>query len=538
VNRRHARLGLAAASALALAASASCRRVEPGAALFQTADACTGCHNGLRTPAGEDVSIAREWMATMMANSARDPYWQASVRREIIDHGDAQAAIEDECSICHTPMATFAARALGTHGVVFAHLAPQTAGSTTDLLAADGVSCTVCHQIERDRLGSPESFTGRFAIDTRQVPLRSAFGRFAIDAGRARIMSTASGFLPAEAQQIRQAELCATCHTLFTGTAGSHGRLPEQVPYLEWLHSDYRSQRSCQSCHMPRVAAPTPIASVVSVPRPDFARHSFTGANFFMMRVLAANDAAVGMTTPPDSMRAHADETIAYLQRTAAKVTVEDARPDNRGVVFTVRVDALAGHKLPTAYPSRRAWLHVNVRDSRGRTLFESGAMRPNGAIAGNDNDDDATRFEAHYQEIVRPDQVQIYESIMIDDRGSVTTGLLSAVDYIKDNRLLPTGFDKATVQEDAAVRGEAMNDADFTGGSDRLRYVATIAAGAQPPFSIDVELCYQPIGFRWAQNLRRYRAAEPARFVSYYEAQARLSAAVLARAKATIAAR
>ncbi len=31
------------------------------------------------------------------------------------------------------------------------------------------------------------------------------------------------------------------------------GELPEQVPYLEWAHSEYRDSRSCQGCHMPQL---------------------------------------------------------------------------------------------------------------------------------------------------------------------------------------------------------------------------------------------------------------------------------------------
>ena len=73
---------------------------------------------------------------------------------------------------------------------------------------------------------------------------------------------------------------------------------------------------------------------------------------------------------------------------------------------------------------------------------------------------------------------MQIYESILGDPGNRVTTGLLSAVDYLKDNRLLPKGFDKATAVQDIAVRGDARADADFAGGSDRLRYsVATAEA-------------------------------------------------------------
>ena len=31
-------------------------------------------------------------------------------------------------------------------------------------------------------------------------------------------------------------------------------------------------------------------------------------------------------------------------------------------------------------------------------------------------------------------------------------------------------------------------------------------------------ELLYQSIGYRWAQNLRRYESEETARFLEYYE--------------------
>ena len=40
---------------------------------------------------------------------------------------------------------------------------------------------------------------------------------------------------------------------------------------------------------------------------------------------------------------------------------------------------------------------------------------------------------------------MQIYESIMGTPAGAPTTGLLQATQYLKDNRLLPRGFDKRT---------------------------------------------------------------------------------------------
>ena len=61
---------------------------------------CLACHNGLTTPSGEDVSIGAAWQASMMAHSARDPYWQAAVRREILDHPERSAEIQQECAAC------------------------------------------------------------------------------------------------------------------------------------------------------------------------------------------------------------------------------------------------------------------------------------------------------------------------------------------------------------------------------------------------------------------------------------------------------
>jgi hypothetical protein len=166
--------------------------------------------------------------------------------------------------------------------------------------------------------------------------------------------------------------------------------------------------------------------------------------------------------------------------------------------------------------------------------LFESGAIEPTGAIRGNDNDLDVSRFEPHYTEIRSADQVQVYEAVMHDVDGNVTTGLLRGVRYAKDNRLLPRGFDKATASPDVAVRGDALQDPDFTAESDRVRYVVDVG-GRSGPFEVSAELRYQPIAYRWAQNLRAYDAMETRRFVSWYDAMASGSSQVLASTTASI---
>ncbi|HEY7185967.1 MAG TPA: hypothetical protein VH436_05435, partial [Vicinamibacterales bacterium] len=131
--------------------------------LFTHSENCVACHNNLTTPNGDDVSIGSTWRSTMMANAARDPYWHAGVRRETIDHPSHAAEIQDECAACHMPMAQKIARASGSLGQVFAHLPiAQANRSELQSLASDGVSCSVCHQISPERLGTRESFNANF----------------------------------------------------------------------------------------------------------------------------------------------------------------------------------------------------------------------------------------------------------------------------------------------------------------------------------------------------------------------------------------
>jgi hypothetical protein len=430
-------------------------------------------------------------------------------------------------------MSRYLSKQGGHEGEVFAHLGGNS-GKQDDLLAVDGVSCALCHQISAAKLGTRESFVGRFDIDSPE-PLgdRHAYGPFAIKSGLAKVMSSSTGFRPTEAKHIRQSELCATCHTLYTKALGADGavlgELPEQVPYLEWLHSDYRGARSCQDCHMPALREAAPIASVLGEPRDGLSRHTFLGGNFFIQRVLNRFRGELGVASPAAELENAALGTIAHLRSEAARIAIESAEVRGGKLEAVVSVENLGGHKLPTAYPSRRVWIHFTVRRG-GQIVFESGALNPNGSIEGNDNDADPLRYEPHYSLIGAGGQVQIYESVMADSAGAVTTGLLRAVRYAKDNRLLPSGFAKNTAEKDIAVVGDAFGDEDFGAGGDRIRYSVPLSGGGGP-YRIEAELLYQPIAYRWASNLRPYDAEETRRFVRFYDAMAHASSAVLTRA-------
>jgi len=235
----------------------------------------------------------------------------------------------------------------------------------------------------------------------------------------------------------------------------------------------------------------------------------------------------------PREFEEAADRTIQHLKAETARVRIDEINLAAGRLQVDISVENQSGHKFPTAYPSRRAWLHVTVRDRDNRVIFESGALNPNGSIQGNDNDASPAQFEPHYAEITAADQVQIYEDIMVGTNNIPTTGLLTAVRFIKDNRLLPKGFDKRSVEQEIAPQGEAVTDDNFGGGGDKIRYSVSLG-NAQAPFRLEAELWFQPISYRWANNLKPYNAKEPQTFTRYYDEMSSGSALMLDRAVAT----
>ncbi|HZU45608.1 MAG TPA: hypothetical protein VE994_23225, partial [Terriglobales bacterium] len=339
---------------------------------FHTSDRCLACHNGLITSSGQDISIGIDWRSSVMANSARDPYWQASVRRETIDHAESNAAIQDECTVCHMPITRYLAKQQGKEGQAFAYL-PFNAHPKGSAYAEDGVTCSVCHQITKEKLGTRASFNGGFSV--LAPPSKNdhpEYGPFEVSGPHQHIMETSTqGFVPTFARHIRDAALCGTCHQLYTTARGAGGKdigyLPEQMPYLEWLHSDFPNKYTCQECHMPEVHGAAPITAVLPVERNGVHQHVFVGGNFFLQRMLNLYRNDLNVAALPQELTNASNGTIAFLQSQAARVSFRNIAVTGGKLQAEVLVENLTGHKLPTAFPSRRAWLHFLVKDRNGR---------------------------------------------------------------------------------------------------------------------------------------------------------------------------
>ncbi len=492
--------------------------------MFTPLKNCETCHKDLVDEAGNDVSNVNDWASSIMAQAAVDPYYLATVNAEVQRHPEYQVAIEDKCATCHMPMAHFAVHAEGGTSTMLGENGYGNPEHPLHEMAMEAISCTVCHQIQPDNFGQESSFSGGLLIDT-DTPKgeRVLYGPYPPEDPFASIMTAGSGYIIEQSDHLAQSEMCATCHSLHTHYAIEDGTLsentfPEQTPYEEWLASDYANTQSCQDCHMPKAEGAVAISIMGSPPRSPFSLHTFTGGNAYMLNILKDFSNEIIVQTDNAGFDESIQRTEDLLTQQTATLKIDSAQLNDNQLDIDVSLVTLTGHKFPAGFPSRRAWIHLTVLDASGQTLFESGAYEPNGSIIGNANDEDDSQFEPHYTEITSADQVQIYEDIMQDVNGNVTTALLTAESYIKDNRLLPSGFDKAVANADIAVRGAAAEDGDFIGAGDTVHYGIKLDA-APEALTIQVELLYQSVGYRWAQNLAQQPNQAVDDFLRYYDA-------------------
>ncbi len=490
---------------------------------FSGSENCAGCHNDMIDNTGKDVSIVDAWETSMMANSARDPYWRAKVASELYRHPHLSDVINDKCSRCHAPMANVQAERDAATKEILGTGFLSSDNSYFDE-AMDGVSCTLCHQIEDDGLlGTLEGVSGHFSISTETGSSRPAYGQYTDVSTWA--MRRRVNYTPQFAAHISRSETCATCHDLKTPYIDAQGvivsttpesEFPEQMPFTEWKNSDFRiggsTSQNCQDCHMPKTTAPI---EEDSRPRSGFAEHSMLGANSVMMDILNNNREALGVRASSAAMNAAILRTREFLG-TAASIEIVSTNQSNNQLLVQVQVKNHTGHKLPTAYPSRRVWIHFRA-EQNGVTIFESGALQADGSIEGVAVDENYSTYEPHYDLITSLGQVQVYEPIMGNTENQVNHGLLRASQYLKDNRIPPSGFDKQVVPADIAVHGNAANDSNFNDGSDTVTY--SFSVGSVAGISIQANLMYQPLSFGHLQELfQDQHLTEVAHFKTMFE--------------------
>jgi len=528
--------------------------------LFLTSDACSGCHDAsdllntvdpnmtvpfpvARFPMA-NVSPYGEWSGSLMAVSARDPVFRSQLESELVSLSspDARAQVQQLCMSCHEVMGErqdpALARQPGSDYAVVSrretsHDRATIEKATFGALARDGVSCTVCHHIAPEKLGTKESFTAHFETG----PAAEVYGPY--PDVKTHPMKNAIGLTPMHGAQIENAGLCGSCHVVDVPVFSGDGTLAkqpyahEQTTYLEWANSAYavkgREYQTCQDCHMPRTNPVTkqPLATSIvniedttfpyvpnradsdqldTVVRDSYWRHTLTGINVFVMAMFQEFPLILGSNTflpnrapnvlPPKTLAL--GEALEQARERSADLHIEGVTFGPEQLDVQVRVMNLAGHKLPSGVGFRRAFLEFSVLDKSGDVIWCSGCTDDLGVIVDGDGNRLASEFatqpnelQPDYARITKETQVQIYESRHVDCAGALTTSFVHLCDEVKDNRILPKGWSSsgpfAEETRPKAVSGKISPGVDVVSYSIPRREIPQAAA-------IRVALHYQSI--------------------------------------------
>ncbi|MAO46475.1 MAG: hypothetical protein CL823_04930 [Crocinitomicaceae bacterium] len=524
--------------------------------MFTGSGKCAGCHAtdpnfyasiagqtypAFPIPEGHDVNPTDMWRSSIMANSAKDPFWRAKVTHEVAVNPEHQAELEDKCTSCHAPLGHFAAHNDGLSHYTLEMLA-------MDSLALDGVSCVACHQQSLENSGV--SFSGEMHFDSAII-----YGPYGAGKDEPPIydlpMLTYSNYLPIYGSHISESKICADCHTLVVNSVDLEGNYTgiqyvEQATYHEWINSAFSGlgvdlpedaedfEATCQSCHMPQIDDPVIISSGYAFlePRTPYGLHQLAGANTAMLEIMRDNLSQLGLTASIEQF----DSTLLWTQQMLTEKTIdlEVLSTSWNDVIFgedayeiVVQLKNKAGHKFPSGYPSRRAFVELLISNPVGDTIFHSGKIDASGARIINADENGLSGYEPHYDIISSEEQVQIYEVVDGDVTGNPTNIQERAAIKLKDNRIVPYGFSiNHNVYDTTSIVGEALFDPNFnsigeisgTGSDDIIYSIPSEYFGDDSNFNLTINVWYQSMPPKWVESMFDYQTPEIELFESLYE--------------------
>jgi hypothetical protein len=259
-------------------------------------------------------------------------------------------------------------------------------------------------------------------------------------------------------------------------------------------------------------------------PRQPFGKHHIVGGNTLVLGMFRDHGEALGASAPREAFEQVIAETRKQLRERSARLAIHDAKREAERLRFMVQIDNLTGHKLPTAHPTRRAWLHIKISDSEGRVVFENGKPDAQGRIVGRDGKPIASErvggpIEPHRNQISHSDAPVVYQAIMADAEGVPTHVLLHGASWFKDTRLLPRGWSADHAEASRTRPIGTTHDANFHAGGDQV--VVELGLDAYElsgELRVEVTLLYQSLSARWAAEMFVYDTPQVARFRELYE--------------------
>ncbi len=178
--------------------------------------------------------------------------------------------------------------------------------------------------------------------------------------------------------------------------------------------------------------------------RDQYSRHTLVGLNEFGLMMFQQFPQILGIRTADYMFDQSAlgletaqNSSTDLAKNQTAKISVTSLQRKEKFVEATVEVENLAGHGLPSGVAFRRVFITFEALDEKGDVIWASGRTNSAGAIVKGASDevlpteffyDPSMRkqvFQPHYQIITDENQAQIYEELMADTEGKITTSFV-----------------------------------------------------------------------------------------------------------------
>ena len=323
------------------------------------------------------------WEGSMHSHAFKDPVFQALWA---LAEKDETVDVRNHCGGCHSAVGTI------TNTIEFDPSLGEHGGFTAPTVAAQGVSCDVCHTISATNLQNTA------VLEHGNTSFEITPG----DTKRASLKDAVSPYHKTEYSELHaKSDFCGNCHNIFNPVTN----YPVERTYDEWKYSIYAQKGiQCQDCHMVPVDAAIEVADTLKRPgelknsdlsgyaalggpyRKVVHDHRFVGGNYV---ITAALD---GTGTDNDNYQ----DSLKRLQTAASlELKVKPGKEGHYKLKVKVNNDR-AGHNLPTSLTEvREVWLEVVVKDDKGRELLRSGTLDEN-----NEMPKESVRFGAHAVDI------------------------------------------------------------------------------------------------------------------------------------------
>ncbi len=340
---------------------------------YLTANYCGHCHQ----------AAAAQWRQTAHANSNRAPWYQRNVQLLKAEKGTEHMR---HCEGCHDPIA-----------VVSGQL--TTGKPTNHSYDADGITCTVCHSIQKVTTRG----TGSYVMGVPAVLVDENNQPITRPVTDAEILAHLDRHSKAVMKDFyRTPEYCASCHkAALPRQLNDYKWLRAFSVYDEWQASSFAKQSplpfyvkdsvsTCQTCHMQREAL-TATEHDPGAKAGKLASHRWLGGNtlipaFYGYSEQSARIVAFLRTNvfnldlfalERDGHEGDVNALVAPLGLTSYSV--------NPGEKLTADVviqnKGMAHSHVPEQRDMYESWVNFTVKDAAGKTLAESGFLKPSGDL-------------------------------------------------------------------------------------------------------------------------------------------------------------